>query len=141
MLSYLEDTLIRNKGGNDKNQQIGAEMMIENLTQILTSIVINMGSPSRGIPVPNHCRDIYELGITFLYSNNTGERKMIERTFTDILQNPDTDDSSKIIALVFLKNTFAFVSKESGDIVEGFESKPNNISIVNSAKKRLAGKL
>ena len=116
-------------------------MMIENLTQILTSIVINMGSPSRGFPIPNHCRDIYELGITFLYSNNTGERKMIERTFTDILQNPDTDDSSKIVALVFLKHTFAFVSKESGDIVVGFESKPNNISIVNSAKKRLAGKL
>ena len=53
--------------------------------------------------LPNS-RSMNELGVTFLNTKNVGERQAIEKIFVGVLQNPDTDDSIKFIALAFRPN-------------------------------------
>ena len=87
--------------------------------------------------LPNS-RSMNELGVTFLNTKNVGERQAIEKIFVGVLQNPDTDDSIKFIALAFLKHTDAIVLDSSKNIIVEFEKNPVNVNVVTAVKDCLA---
>ena len=113
---------------------MGAEM-VETLTRICASLAFNNQPPFR-IVFPNYYRILNELGITFLYTEQSDEQKDIENIFTAVLEVPDADDSIKFVALTFLKHPSAVVSSISKKCVAEFESNPDNVAIVNAVKKR-----